>query len=131
MADKKLMRIPPQNLEAEKALLGALMLRKEAIYDIEDLVTPDTFYSDKHRIVFQAILKLHTKSEPVDLLSLSTKLEELGQLDQVGGRSYLADLAESVPASANAKHYAKILEKKEIQRKMIDAGEFVAELGFA
>lgn len=131
MADKKSMRIPPQNLEAEKALLGALMLRKEAIYDIEDLVTPETFYSDKHRIVFQAILKLHTKSEPVDLLSLSTKLEELGQLDQIGGRSYLADLAESVPASTNAKHYAKLLEKKEIQRKLIDTGEYVSELGFA
>lgn len=131
MADKKSIRIPPQNLEAEKALLGALMLRKEAIYDIEDLVTPETFYSDKHRVVFQAILKLHTKSEPVDLLSLSTKLEELGQLDQIGGRSYLADLAESVPASANAKHYAKLLEKKEIQRKLIDTGEYVAELGFA
>lgn len=131
MADKKSMRIPPQNLDAEKALLGALMLRKEAIYDIEDLVGPDTFYSEKHRIIFQAIIKLHTKSEPVDLLSLSTKLEELGQLDQVGGRSYLADLAESVPASTNAKHYAKLLEKKEIQRKLIDAGEFVSELGFS
>lgn len=130
MADKKLSRIPPQNLEAEKALLGALMLRKEAIYDIEDMITPDTFYSDKHRIIFQAILKLHSKSEPVDLLSLSTKLEELNQLDQVGGRSYLADLAESVPASTNAKHYGKLLEKKEIQRKLIDAGEYVSELGF-
>jgi replicative DNA helicase len=131
MADKKSMRIPPQNLDAEKALLGALMLRKEAIYDIEDMITPDTFYSDKHRIVFQAILKLHTKSEPVDLLSLSTKLEELGQLEQVGGRSYLADLVESVPASTNVKHYAKLLEKKEIQRKLINTGEYVSELGFA
>lgn len=107
------------------------MLRKEAIYDIEDMITPDTFYSDKHRIVFQAILKLHTKSEPVDLLSLSTKLEELGQLEQVGGRSYLADLVESVPASTNVKHYAKLLEKKEIQRKLINTGEYVSELGFA
>lgn len=131
MAEKKSLRIPPQNLDAEKALLGALMLRKEAIYDIEDLITPDTFYSDKHRTIFQAIIKLHTKSEPVDLLSLATKLEELGQLDQVGGRSYLAELAESVPASTNAKHYAKLLEKKEIQRKLIDTGEFVSELGFS
>lgn len=131
MAETRKNRIPPQNLDAEKALLGALMLRKEAIYDIEDLVTPDTFYSEKHRMIFQAIIKLHTKSEPVDLLSLSTKLEELGTLDQVGGRTYLADLVDSVPASTNAKHYAKILEKKEMQRKLIDAGEVISELGFS
>ncbi len=130
MAEKKGMRIPPQNIDAEKALLGALMLRKEAMHDIEDIISPDTFYSDKHRMIFQAILKLHSKSEPVDLLSLSTKLEELGQLDQVGGRTYLAELAEYVPASTNAKHYAKLLEKKEIQRKLIDTGEYVAGLGF-
>jgi len=130
MADKKQMRIPPQNLDAEKALLGALMLRKEAIHDIEDLITPETFYSEKHRIIFQAILKLNSRSEPIDLLSLTTKLEELGQLDQIGGRGYLADLVESVPASVNAQHYAKLLEKKELQRRLIDAGEYVSELGF-
>jgi len=107
MTDKRSMRIPPQNLDAEKALLGALMIRKEAMHDIDDVVTPDTFYSEKHRIIFQAILKLHAKSEPVDLLSLSTKLEELGQLEQIGGRIYLTDIVESVPASSNAQHYAK------------------------
>jgi len=131
MAEKRSMRIPPQNLDAEKALLGALMIRKEAMFDIDDIITPDTFYSEKHRIIFQAILKLHTKSEPVDLLSLSTKLEELGQLEQIGGRIYLTDIVESVPASSNAQHYAKLIEKKSMQRKLIEAGEYVAELGFS
>lgn len=131
MAEKRSMRIPPQNLDAEKALLGALMIRKEAMFDVDDIITPDTFYSEKHRIIFQAILKLHTKSEPVDLLSLSTKLEELGQLEQIGGRIYLTDIVESVPASSNAEHYAKLIEKKSMQRKLIEAGEYVAELGFS
>lgn len=130
MAKSNNMRIPPQSLDAEKALLGALMLRKEAIYEIDDLVTPDTFYSEKHRIIFQAILKLHSKSEPIDLLSVSSKLDEMGQLEQIGGRSYVAGIVESVPASVNAKHYAKILEKKDLQRKLIEAGEFVSELAF-
>ncbi len=129
--NKNGIRIPPQNIDAEQAVLGSIMLRKDAIHEVEDILLPETFYSEKHKIIFNAMLELFGKHEPIDMLSLSTKLNEKGLLDSIGGNKYLADLANSVPSSANVKYYAQIVEKKFILRSLIDAADFISEKAFS
>jgi replicative DNA helicase len=124
------LRLPPQHLESEQALLGSIMLRTESLYDISDILQPKSFYAEKHRVIYEAMLDLHRKREPIDLLTLSTRLEEKGQLDNIGGRAYLAELAGSVPSSANAKYYAETIRKKHILRDLIMTAEHVSELGY-
>ena len=125
----KPLRIPPQSLETEKALLGALMIRPDAMNDITDQLSPDAFYAEKHRILYRAMLALWGKNEPIDIESVRAKLADSNHLESIGGVSYLADLASEVPAASNAAHYANLVQKKYVLRSLIDAGEFVAELG--
>lgn len=124
-------RIPPHDLDAEQATLGSIMLNPYALNEIIDIVQEHTFYSEKHKIIWKAMIDLFTKSEPIDLLSLSTSLKNRGQLEQIGGRVYLTDLTNSVPASTNVKHYAGIVYKKALMRKLIEAGEHLSTIGFA
>ena len=85
--NKKGLRIPPQNIDAEKAVLGSIMLRPGAIHEVSDIITPESFYASKHAIIYKMMLELSSKAEPIDILSLSHKLEEKGLLDQIGGSS--------------------------------------------
>lgn len=124
------LRVPPQSLEAEMALLGSIMLRPETIYEIIDIIQRDSFYSEKHRIVFETMLELHSKGNPIDLLSLSSRLKEKNILDRVGGDSSLTQLVNFVPSSSNAKYYADIVQKKYMMRNLIDASEFISGLGY-
>lgn len=128
MKDK--LRIPPQQLESEKALLGAIMIKPDTLHDTIDMVSPDAFYSEKHRIIYRAMVGLWGKNEPIDLLSVTSKLKDSGQMEQVGGVTYLSELVAGVPAASNAKHYAGIVQKKFMLRNLIDAGEYIAELGY-
>ncbi len=128
---KKISRIPPHDLDAEQATLGSIMLNPSALNDIIDIFQAETCYSEKHRIIFKAMIDLFSKNEPIDLLSLSTTLKNRGQLEQIGGRSYLTDLTNCVPASTNVKHYAKIVYKKSLMRKLIEAGEHLSTVGFS
>jgi replicative DNA helicase len=123
-------RIPPQAIEAEKALLGAIMLKAEAMYDIADTLTADGFYVDKHRIVYQAMRELFSKSEPIDVLSVSARLRATKDIDRVGGGSYLTELVNTVPATANAHYYADLVQRAATLRGLIDAAGFIAELGY-
>lgn len=123
-------RIPPQNTEAEQALLGSIMLRPEAIYDIMDVVNGNSFYVDKHRKIFEVMMELFGKSTPIDLLSLSSRLKEKSMLESIGGNTYLTDLVNTVPSAANIKHYAEIVQKKYLMRKIIEASEKISHLGF-
>ncbi len=123
-------RIPPQNIDTEKALLGSIMLRPEGMYEITDVVRRESFYSEKHRILFDVMLELHARHEPIDLLSMSSRLKEHGKFENTGGGSYLAELVDTVPSSSNAKHYAEIVQKKHILRTLIDAAEHISELGY-
>lgn len=124
------LKIPPQNVESEKALLGSIMLKPDAMYQISDVVSSDSFYVEKHRIIYQGMIDLYSKSEPIDMLSLSTKLKERKQLDQIGGSSYLAELVNGVPSAANAKHYASIVQKKATMRNLIEASDYIAEMSY-
>ncbi len=131
MAGKeKKLRVPPQTLETEKALLGAVMIRPEGMMEASEVLVADAFYSEKHRIIWRAMVALFAKNEPIDIESVRAKLSDLGSLEGVGGVAYLADLASEVPAASNARHYANQVQKKFMLRSLIDAGEFVAELGY-
>src|SRR3989338_4260263 len=127
---KNNLRIPPQSLESEQAVLGSIMLRKDAMHEVEDMVTPESFYSEKHKKIFQAMLDLANKNEPIDMLSLSTKLGEQKLLESVGGNAYLAEIVSVVPSSTNVKHYADIVQKKYVLRSLIEAADYVSELAF-
>jgi len=124
------LRIPPQSIESEQAVLGSIMLRKDAMHEVEDIVSPDSFYVEKHKKIFQAMLDLSTKNEPIDMLSLSSKLSEKKLLEQIGGNKYLAEIVNVVPSSVNVKHYANIVQKKYVLRSLIEAADYVSELAF-
>jgi replicative DNA helicase len=127
---KNELRIPPQNIDSEKAVLGSIMLRKDAMHEVEDMLTPDSFYAEKHKMIFQAMLDLSLKNEPIDVLSLSSKLGEQKLLENIGGNQYLAEIVNVVPSSTNVKHYATIVQKKYILRSLIEAADYVSELAF-
>jgi replicative DNA helicase len=124
------LRVPPQNIDSERALLGAIMLRPDAMIDVLDVISPESFYAEKHRMIFSSMLELYSKSDPIDLLSLSSKLREKGQLDQIGGAAYLTDLVNSVPSASNIKYYADIIYKKFMMRALIEAAEGINDLGY-
>ena len=128
--NKNNLRIPPQSIDSEKAVLGSIMLRKDAMHEVEDMLTPDSFYAEKNKMIFQAMLDLSMKNEPIDMLSLSTKLSEKKLLDSVGGNQYLAEIANCVPSSTNVKHYAGTVQKKYVLRSLIEAADYVSELAF-
>lgn len=123
-------RIPPQSLDAEMAFLGSIMLRPDAVYEILDTTTPKSFYAEKHAIIFDGMLELLGKRSPIDLVSLSNMLREKNILDQIGGSTYLTELVNTVPSSANIKHYADIIQKKFMMRRLIEASEFISHLGY-
>ncbi len=123
-------RVPPHSLDAEMALLGSIMLRPDAIYEVMDMVAPASFYFEKHRNCYETMLELFSKRQPIDLLSLSSRLKERNLLERVGGTSFLTELTSSVPSSANIKHYADIVRKKYMMRELIEASEFISHLGF-
>ncbi|HQT82702.1 MAG TPA: replicative DNA helicase [Candidatus Paceibacterota bacterium] len=123
-------RIPPQSLESERALLGALLLKPDAIHDVSDLITADSFYAEKHRLIFGAMSELAQRGEPIDQLSLSERLQSQGSLERAGGRSYLAELAGSAPAPGNFSHYAELVSRKYLMRSLIDAAYGITESAY-
>ncbi|MDP3762701.1 MAG: replicative DNA helicase [bacterium] len=123
-------RVPPQNLEAEVSTLGALMLDSNAVIRVVDILVPEDFYRPQHQIIYKTILELFERREPIDVLSLTSRLREKGFLESVGGTSYLADLVNSVPTASNVAHYAEIVKKKKIMRELIRASSEIAELGY-
>jgi len=120
--------IPPQNIDAEISLLGAILLDKDAIIKIADIVVPDDFYKDAHGVIYGAMVTLYEHREPIDVITLTNKLEELRKLDIVGGGSYIATLASSVPSAANILHYAKIVSGKAVLRKLLHASADISDI---
>ena len=123
-------RLPPQNIEAEQCLLGSLMLDKEAIVKVADFLTVRDFYKNIHQKIFQTILGLFEKGEPIDLVSATNLLREKNQLEQIGGRSYLTNLINSVPTASNVLNYAKIVQRKRILRNLIEVGQDIGVMGY-
>jgi replicative DNA helicase len=124
------MRLPPQSLDSEKAVLGAIMLRPIAMQEVDDIISVDSFYAEKHSIIYRAMTELALNNEPIDLLSLSNKLKDKKLLDKIGGNTYLTELVDIVPSSTNIKHYALIVEKKSLLRKLIEVSDDVNAIAF-
>jgi len=123
-------KLPPQNIEAEQSILGCLMIDKEAITKIADFLTPDDFYRSAHQKIYAAILDLYSKHEPIDIVSVTNRLKEKKQLNEVGGASYLASLINMVPTSSHVVMYAKIVQQKRILRDLISAAYEIGEMAW-
>lgn len=123
-------RIPPHSIEAEQSLLGSLLIDKDAVIKIVELVRGDDFYKDTHGMVFDAMMELWNKREPIDILSLANKLEEKKQLELVGGRGYIISLSSMVPTSSHVAHYATIVQKKATLRRLISAASDITGFSF-
>ncbi len=123
-------RVPPQNTESEQALLGAILLKPEAIHDIGSMIREDSFYVEKHRLVFSAMRELSELGKPIDLVSLAEHMKKNKTLERVGGRSYLADLVAAAPAAGNVMHYAEIVSQKHIARSLITVASEIAETAY-
>ncbi len=124
------LKVPPHSLEAEKALLGSIMIRGEAMHDVTDIVSEQSFYSNIHRMVWSTLLELHTKGSPIDVLSVSSRLKEKEQLEQIGGMTFLTELINCVPTSTNVDHYADMVGKRHIMRDLLRAAENISNLGY-
>ena len=125
------LRTQPQNIDAERALLGALILKPENMHDVSVTIYPESFYADKHRAIFEAISLIFTKGDPIDTVSVVTKLKEMNQLDRIGGPAYVAELIEMVPAAGNAAYYAEQVSNKASLRNLIHAADDIAEIGYS
>ena len=119
----ELAKKPPQNNEAEQCLLGCLMLDKNAIIRVSDFVTADDFYKDIHREIYSAMMDIYEKSEPIDIMSVTSRLREKEKLQQVGGADYLTSLINTVPTATHVGNYAKIVREKKVLRDLIQASE--------
>jgi replicative DNA helicase len=125
------LRTPPQNVEAEKALLGAIILKPDVLHDVSVTVFPESFFADKHRNIYQAISHIFSKGDPIDLVSVVTKLKDMNVLERVGGAAYITELIETVPAAGNAMYYAEQVINKATLRGLIHAADDIAEIGYS
>ncbi|MBQ2623001.1 replicative DNA helicase [Candidatus Saccharibacteria bacterium] len=124
-------RIPPQDIQAEKSLLGAIMISDAILPEILTIIRPRDFYEERHAIIFEAMSDLYDQHKPVDLLTLTAELKRKKKLKNIGGATYLAELSNTVPAAAHAKAYAEIIEKASIRRRLIQAGTEIAEKAYS
>ncbi len=124
-------KLPPQSIEAEKALLGALMLDPDGITKVIDLLLPEDFYKISHQKIYSTMRDLFEKKEPIDLLTLTQRLEEKRELENVGGASYLGELISQVPTPSHILHYSKLIKEKKILRDLIKASEEISKLAFS
>jgi replicative DNA helicase len=127
---KSQLKVPPQNLEAEQAVLGSILIDKNAIYRVADLLSSHDFYLPAHETIYDAILTLNAKGQPVDVLSVTTFLKEKDKLASVGGSSYLAELTNQVTTASHVAHYGEIVKKNKILRDLIRASAEITEEAF-
>lgn len=121
------LRVPPHNIEAEQSVLGSMILERNAIAEVTEVLKGDEFYKESHRILFDAILELYNRDEPVDMITLVELLRSRDHLEAIGGVSYISNLATSVPTTANVKYYAKIVEEKWTLRRLILASDDIMQ----
>jgi replicative DNA helicase len=123
-------RLPPQNIEAEMSVLGSLMLDKDAIFRVADILSPRDFYKSLHADIYETMLDLVSTRDPIDIISVTNRLKEKGKLDQIGGASYLATLINTVPTASHIEHYGSVVKRKRLLRDLIQASHHIAQLGY-
>ncbi len=123
-------RVPPQNLEAEQAVLGAVLLQSEALISVMERIDTEDFYDKSHQLIYEAMVNLGEENQPIDLITLTSLLQDRGQLEDIGGVSYLAKLANAVPTAANVDYYAQIIEEKSMLRRLIRTATQIVSEGY-
>jgi len=123
-------KIPPQNLDAEKSLLGAVLIDEETLADISEHVTAKDFYEKRHAIIYSGMIRLYEKHKPVDLLTLTEELKRKDEIETIGGSAYLTELTNYVPTAAHAEAYAELVAQKAVRRRLIKASGEISELGY-
>lgn len=123
-------KLPPQSIEAEKSVLGCLMLDKNAIIKVADFLKPKDFYKAVHQEIYKVMMELFEKEDPIDLLAVSDRLKDKNLLEEIGGSSYLTDLINSVPTASHVINYAKIVQRKRILRDLIEASQEIGQMGY-
>lgn len=124
-------RTPPQDIAAEQSVLGGMLLSKDAIADVAEVIRGTDFYRPAHEMVFDAVLDLYARGEPADAVTVSAELAKRGEIGRIGGAPYLHTLISSVPTAANAGYYARIVRERSVLRRLVDAGTRIAQLGYA
>ncbi len=128
--DPSLYKLPPQSLEAEESILSTILIDNDTLLDIIGILSPEDFYKPAHQKIFSSITKLFSKSEPVDLVTLTNILREQNRLEEIGGVAYLAALVDTVPLAVNSQHYAEIIHNKACLRKLIEKSNAIVKLCF-
>ena len=123
-------RIPPQSIEAEQSVLGSMLIDKEVVPVVMEILKPEDFYRPDHREIYNVIIELFDKAQPIDLITVSERLKLHGKLELVGGLEYLSNIATEVPTTANVRNYSKIVEEKALLRKLIKASSDIVDMGF-
>ena len=123
-------RLPPQNIEAEQSVLGSLLIDKDAILKVASFLQPEDFYRENHRQIFRAVRTLYERWEPADFITVSDELDRQGLLDSIGGSSYLASLINRTPTSVHVEHYARIVERASMLRRLISASGQIAQVAY-
>jgi replicative DNA helicase len=124
-------RTPPQDNAAEQSVLGSMLLSKDSIADVSELLRGMDFYRPVHEVIYDAIIDLYGRGEPADPITVSNELQRRGELARVGGAPYLHTLSANVPIAANAGYYAEIVREKAILRRLVDAGTRIVQMGYA
>jgi replicative DNA helicase len=123
-------RLPPQNIEAEQSVLGAILLENESIAPVIEILGPDDFYKDAHKKIFRAMRELYEKNEPIDLITLTDQMTRKDQLGEVGGASYLSSIVNQIPTSANIRYHSKIVKEKSVLRNLITTATEIVTMGY-
>ncbi|MFB6225806.1 MAG: replicative DNA helicase [Candidatus Paceibacteria bacterium] len=130
MAEESLEKVPPHNIEAEMSLLGSILIEEDSIYKIGDEIQTEDFYKQKHKTIYKAMMDLFSNNEQIDVLTLGNRLEEKDSLEQIGGKSYLTELSNTVPTAAHIEEYANIVQKKSIIRELLESAHEISKLGY-
>jgi len=125
--DTDIRKVPPQNLEAERAVLGAILVDNEAIYRVMELLDPSSFYQPSHRLIFSNMLELSERGQAIDIVTLTDRLRSGGNMDQAGGPDYIPSLADEVPTSAGVSNYARIIKEKAVLRRLIETATEIVQ----
>lgn len=125
-----LTRVPPHSVESEQSILGSILLDKDAMITVAEIISPDDFYKEAHKIIYESMVSLNNKSEPIDIITLTEELKGKGHLTDVGGISYITSLSTIVPTTSNVKYYTDIVKEKSVLRKLIKASNDIIKLGY-
>ena len=123
-------KIPPQDIEAEQAVIGSMLTDQDAVIASMEVLKPEDFYREDNKIIYEAIQNIYNRADPIDILTLKSELNTMGKLDAVGGLDYIAQLPDKVPTTANIQKYVKIVEEKSMLRNLLKTANEIISLGY-